>query len=104
MQYQGDLYAKIGRKYLKLEMNSDDVDRLEKENQQLKERNQELLESCEGATMMYKDLIDANNIIKYLLEFTYCLSPYKSDYKELKEKAESFLEKYKNIINNYEED
>ena len=56
------------------------------------------------ATMMNKDIDEANEIIKYLLEFTYCLSPYKSDYKELKERAEKFLEKYKNITNNYEED
>lgn len=62
MQYQGDLYGKIGRKYLKLEMTSDDVDglilskeayqnqnmsyfkqitQLEKENNQLKKENAE---------------------------------------------------------------
>lgn len=34
---------------------------LEKENTELKIRNQELLESCEGATMMYKDLQKTNN-------------------------------------------
>lgn len=40
---------------------------LEKENVGLKNRNQELLESCEGATMMYKDLKKAKEIIKKLL-------------------------------------
>lgn len=40
---------------------------LEKENAELKDRNQELLESCEGATMMYKDLCKAKEIIKKYL-------------------------------------
>ena len=39
MQYQGDLYAKIGRKYLKLEMNSDDVDNMSKRIKELEEEN-----------------------------------------------------------------
>lgn len=37
MQYRGDLYAKIGRKYLKLEMNSDDVDNMSKRIKELEE-------------------------------------------------------------------
>jgi hypothetical protein len=37
MKYTGDLYAKIGRKYLKLEMTSTDVDNLEFENKKLKQ-------------------------------------------------------------------
>ena len=36
---------------------------LEKENAELKLRNQELLESCEGATMMYKDLQKAKELL-----------------------------------------
>lgn len=56
---------------------------LEKENVGLKNRNQELLESCEGATMMYKDLQKSKEIIKKLLhtlenkdsEYTFALKP-----------------------------
>ena len=56
---------------------------LEKENAGLKNRNQELLESCEGATMMYKDLQKSKEIIKKLLhtlenkdsEYTFALKP-----------------------------
>jgi hypothetical protein len=48
-------------------MSEEDIDkRLEKENAELKNRNQEILESCEGATMMYKDLCKAKEIIKTL--------------------------------------
>lgn len=36
MNYIGDLYAKIGRKYLKLDMTSTDVDNLIAENEKLK--------------------------------------------------------------------
>ena len=42
MQYRGDLYAKIGRKYLKLEMNSDDVDNMSKRIKELEEENEKL--------------------------------------------------------------
>lgn len=56
---------------------------LEKENTDLKNRNQELLGSCEGATMMYKDLQKAKEIIKKILhtlenkdsEYTFALKP-----------------------------
>ena len=49
----------------------------------LENRNQELLESCEGATMMYKDLQKSKEIIKKLLhtlenkdsEYTFALKP-----------------------------
>ena len=43
------------------------IKELEKENAELKNRNQELLESCEGATMMYKDLQKAKGVIKKYL-------------------------------------
>ena len=38
-----------------------------KENAELQEQNRKLLESCEGATMMYEDLIKAKEIIRLLL-------------------------------------
>ena len=41
--------------------------KLEKENAELKEWNRELLESCEGATIMYKDLCKAKEIIRDFL-------------------------------------
>ena len=40
---------------------------LREEIAELKTRNQELLESCEGATMMYRDLQKAKELIKTLL-------------------------------------
>lgn len=43
----------------------------------LQERNKKLLESCEGATMMYKDLQKATGIIKELL---HALKNEDSDY------------------------
>ena len=46
------------------------VDSLEKKQNEvaeLEERNRELLESCEGATMMYKDLCKAKEIIRDFL-------------------------------------
>lgn len=46
-------------------------------NTELKNRNQELLESCAGATMMYKDLQKATGIIKELL---HALKKEDSDY------------------------
>ncbi len=39
----------------------------EKRIAELSNRNQELLESCEGATMMYKDLCKAKEIIQKLI-------------------------------------
>ena len=59
--------------------------KLEKENAELKERNRELLESCEGATMMYKDLCKAKEIIKELIDFDFLPDV------EIKRQAEQFL-------------
>ena len=42
-------------------------EKLKKENAELKEQNRNLLESCEGATMMYKDLCKAKELLKYVL-------------------------------------
>lgn len=42
-------------------------DNLEKENAELTATNKSLLESCEGATMMYKDLCKAKELINTLL-------------------------------------
>jgi DNA repair exonuclease SbcCD ATPase subunit len=40
------------------------IKELSEENAELKKQNEKLLESCEGATMMYKHLTKAKNIIK----------------------------------------
>ena len=56
-----DLGAQIGNIAIEY------ITELEKENEELKNRNQELLGSCEGATMMYKDLCKAKEIIKKYL-------------------------------------
>ena len=55
------------------------------ENAELKNRNHELLESCEGATMMYKQLTKAKEIIKKLLDFDFLPDI------EIKKQAEQFL-------------
>lgn len=41
-----------------------DKSELIKENAELKEQNKKLLESCEGATMMYEDLCKAKELLK----------------------------------------
>lgn len=85
------------------------VSDLEEENAGLKNRNQELLESCEGATMMYKDLQKAKKIIKKLLhtlenkgsEYTFALKPTHPVLVEaeqfIKEETKSEVEKWKNL-------
>lgn len=40
-------------------------DIIEKENADLKEQNKKLLESCEGATMMYEDLCKAKELLRF---------------------------------------
>lgn len=81
--------------------------RMEKENAELKNRNQELLESCEGAAMMYKDLskvkeqlTKAKEIIKdYMIvvkgdNVTVCGVPEENrciNVLKLNEQAEQFL-------------
>ena len=66
---------------------------LEKENAELKTRNQELLQSCEGATMMYKDLQKAKEIIKEMLS----ILPEENieGIYEISEGAEQFLKETK---------
>ena len=60
---------------------------LEKENEELKNRNQELLESCEGAEMMYKDLQKAQEIIKRFL----AIGKITQNYLDVTKEAEHFL-------------
>lgn len=63
------------------------VQKIEKENAELKNRNQELLESCEGATMMYEHLTKAKEIIEdFMITETGGIG-----YSELYDKAEQFL-------------
>ena len=73
-----------------MEKNLADATELEKENAELKERNRGLLESCEGATMMYKDLCKAKEIIKYLLSFIQ-KENYKTRWDIKIEEAEQFI-------------
>ena len=54
---------------------------------ELQEENKSLLESCEGATMMYKDLTKAKEIIKDMYEYIKVFYP-KADFTI---KAEDFL-------------
>ena len=45
---------------------------LENTNAELKGRNRELLESCEGATIMYKHLTKAKELLKQWLQANIC--------------------------------
>lgn len=60
---------------------------------ELKNRNQELLKSCEGATMMYKDLCKAKELIKELMGFSIqlCDCRHTADFEKTREEAERFL-------------
>jgi hypothetical protein len=76
------------------ENNSYKAFKFEQENAELKERNKELLESCEGATMMYKDLCKAKEIIKKLKALYLYPVVTNDDIKrqdEILEEAEQFL-------------
>ena len=71
---------------------------LEKENAELKATNKSLLESCEGATMMYQDLQKANNnlteakkYIGFLLGVVHIKNTYNKEIEEEIAKAEAFL-------------
>lgn len=63
---------------------------LEKENAELKEQNRKLLESCEGATMMYKDLCKAKEIIKKYLSIGVG-GKITQNYLDVTKEAEHFL-------------
>ena len=63
---------------------------LEEENAVLRNRNQELLESCEGAAMMYKDLQKANEIIKKYLAIGVG-GKITQNYLDVTKEAEQFL-------------
>ena len=67
-----------------------------KENAELKEQNRKLLESCEGATMMYEHLTKAKELLERLL-ITSCnsdvlnLLPNCSEVLRVRVEAEQFL-------------
>jgi predicted nuclease with TOPRIM domain len=67
---------------------------LEKENAELKEQNRKLLESCEGATMMYKDLCKAKEIIKKYLSIGVG-GKITQNYLDVTKEAEQFLRESK---------
>ena len=106
MQYQGDLYAKIGRKYLKLEMTSDDVDNMSKRIKELEEENAEY--ESEAREVNFRadkyikrtvpKLIKAREIIQKLLEeekenmYWEMNGSDKSSYFKIKKEAEEFIE------------
>ena len=54
----------------------------------LYEENKRLLESCEGTTMMYKDLCESKEIIKFLINPQLLDKP---QYYEWRLKAEKFI-------------
>lgn len=64
------------------------TEELEKENAELKEQNRNLLESCEGATMMYKDLQKAKELLtRFVMASVY----FNGKETDLVEEAEQFL-------------
>lgn len=65
---------------------------LEKENKELHVTNKSLLESCEGATMMYKDLCKAKEIINELVD-DYIAIGYASVDSKLIDKATDFIKR-----------
>ena len=68
------------------------IEELKKENAELKNRNQELLESCEGATMMYEHLTKAKEIIKNLLSaYTTYADSFDDRDNQIVTEAEQFL-------------
>ena len=71
-----------------------DKSELIKENTELKNSNQELLESCEGATMIYKDLQKAKEIIKKYLSIGVD-GKITQNYLDVTKEAEQFLKEYK---------
>lgn len=71
-----------------------DKSELIKENAELEEQNKKLLESCEGATMMYEDLCKAKEIIKKYMRFKPVVGGvqyYHEEYKQTEKEAEQFL-------------
>ena len=60
-------YRIVGSDYA--DMAEKQIAELEKENAELKEQNKKLLESCEGATMMYKDLCKAKELLKQWVQY-----------------------------------
>ena len=73
-----------------LEPREKHIAELEKENAELKEQNRNLLESCEGATMMYKDLCKAKGIIKKYLAIGVG-GKITQNYLDVTKEAEQFL-------------
>lgn len=60
-------YEEVYNRFPDLKSAMDKAKAILKENAELKEQNRKLLESCEGATMMYKDLCKAKELIKRLM-------------------------------------
>lgn len=67
LNYKGDLYARIGRRYLKLQMTAAEVDKIVQENEQLKSKIRSNLRWAEqyGNDQMYMKL---NSILNELKE------------------------------------
>lgn len=62
----------------------------------LEEENKRLLESCEGATMMYKDLCESKEIIKKLLTLHFSPLVTQDDLKkqnEIIKQAQDFIKR-----------
>lgn len=67
----------------------EEIGMLKSENAELKEQNRKLLESCEGATMMYEHLTKAKELLKDFLLMAKV--EHLKDRYETVEEAEQFL-------------
>lgn len=65
----------------------DELERIE----ELKQQNSNLLESCEGATMLYRDWCRAKEVVEGLMRFCRCFAQHHLDDVRYRE-AERFLE------------
>ena len=89
-----DLGVQIGNIAIKY------ITELEKENAELKEQNRKLLESCEGATMMYEQLTKAKDILQRLMENQPTPSSMYAEidlvgWREVNKEAEQFISEVK---------
>lgn len=93
-----DLGAQIGNIAIEY------ITELEKENAELKEQNRKLLESCEGATIMYEHLTKAKELLREIIDTPVFNQMggelYENEgYTELVEETEQFLARWRNDRN-----
>ena len=74
-----ELQADVEARKFAMAMSEKVEKQLREENADLKNRNQELLKSCEGATMLCKDFQRAKEIIEGLMRFCRCFAQHHTE-------------------------